>query len=1808
MLGLPRPKWHYVGKQDKSLDRKEGSETEVGHSKMTSDAQKAATSTELTGGAGFTYEDTVVAYYLAALLRAEPAAGLDGRVVSVAVQRDGLGHPMDDIVIEFEDAAGCRTLGLQAKRLVRVTAAPSNTEFAGIMECASATLASVDFEANRDAYGFIAEQCADAPLRRINRLIDWAKASPDGADFEKRFGSDGSAAAKERQLREELRTLAGTSSADEEVDFYRHFVALRLDGLTAGGARRAEIAARLQELLAVNQDGQEILLFDRLCRLARDSAGRAHKWTRLRLLEDLRGVVRLRVVPNYADDIRLLSAFSAECLNEITETIDDFHVARPLLHEKIDDALGARRLVNISGLPGCGKSVTLKRHAQMAASQGPILFLKSDRLTGKGWSNFAAGLGLRHSCEELLAEVSATGTATLFIDGIDRIPPDRKGVVTDLLKAIQTEPTLGHWKVLASSRDQGLEAYRAWFPASFYKNAGIGDVPVNAFSEAEAKQLAAEKPHLKPLLFGATAIREIARRPFFAGIIAEGVIKDAAAPQTEIDLINAWWARGGHDAPETRVTRQRALLDLAEAGVSQLGKGIPQRNLKDATFGQIQALEADKIIREDGSGSTYSFTHDIFFEWSFFRLLHDLGSNWRSALTQAGEPPLLGRVVGLLSQNCLTTPGRWTEGYESLTAGNLRPQWRREWLTAPPFSPSFLHLAQEFDALLTRDDTLLERALVWFQAQHTVPNPLILRRAEPTDGLSTIRAADLLGWPSDFSSWGRLLDWLMPHCVALPIRLIPHALDIFGVWQNALADIPNARSGPIVRQCDAWLVDLEASEYSDGRYNQDDKWYDLGSEARKALATQLRSLIIRAARAYRDPATKLFERAVNNKRMREAAFSDLMTYSPIMAEVAPESLVAVAKAELMEELPQERLDREAREQRAQIEALQKLRAKPESELSDQDRRVLDNEYMFFSHGSSHYDLDDIGIERHNNFYHPPSALHEPFATLFQKTPTIALQLVHDLANHAVRGWRQIYLINRRERGTPLPVSIAFPWGRQEFWGDWHVYCWSQGQLAPQTLECAFLALNHWAFKEIEKGVPTDDVIRMIVEGSECYAMLGLALTLALETHLVSEVSLPIVSCQRLWHHDLTRVVQEPTRDLDLFGLGFLSKLSGAKAEAKAFLDSRQSRKREVRQLAVLFALSPDQNLRERFKAALAAFPDDLPYELAEQRKMKGITKELRDRAENWAGLGDSQNYRRSPAPNNMVEIQYQSPKPQTEEEVTKLEEITNFFSDQRAYAWARQMLANNKEGDGWTLTDAITYARERDTEDMFVERHSAGDQWSQSAIAAIASCAVAFRTHDSADRQWGWSVMDRIMAMQEPERHPGSKISWHPALYLAVALTRDRHSVSPRAQSAAYLFQLTAYPLEDVVHTAFQGLFADKDEHIRWLAAQRALDLAQYYWPSIDSDGTRDNSVQSTARAESLECALANINVETSEPLTGMPPAWVEHSRRRRRRRDYNIVDEGWGDPNPAFDGQLAAKLFTMFPIEAWLQSDVYRDRVIAALTLFASWTADRIMPEWRETHRQRDRDSNLYEWKSALGELLARAAPFIDLQLFRETLLKPFLAHNDEALHVLSAFADQLAIRHVIDAPRIPVNTLELLDDCVERVIEDRDFEPDSYRAGEVSGNEMPRLIRAVLFVSLNEHCSGATRFANGDYAEVEIVMPLITRLVSAVGWSSYVMDHFLRLCDRAGDAYPIDAFAHQANAALVGLPSAKGSWSDTMLSARMAGIVQRMADNHFPLRNDQAQALLRILDALIDLGDRRSAALEQSEAFKTVQKIEAN
>ncbi len=118
----------------------------------------------------------------------------------------------------------------------------------------------------------------------------------------------------------------------------------------------------------------------------------------------------------------------------------------------------------------------------------------------------------------------------------------------------------------------------------------------------------------------------------------------------------------------------------------------------------------------------------------------------------------------------------------------MRSQWTRAWLLGPLGAATFETKEAEFADVVKSDGfAFLKKALVWFQAEKTTPNPNILASNLPKD--QVIRVADILGWPSDFSTWRRFIEFLLARVDTIPIVIYPHIVSVFEVWQNPLAGI-----------------------------------------------------------------------------------------------------------------------------------------------------------------------------------------------------------------------------------------------------------------------------------------------------------------------------------------------------------------------------------------------------------------------------------------------------------------------------------------------------------------------------------------------------------------------------------------------------------------------------------------------------------------------------------------------------------------------------------------------------------------------------------------------------------------------------------------------------------------------------------------------------------------------------------------------------------------------------------------------------------------------------------------------------------
>jgi hypothetical protein len=262
------------------------------------------------------------------------------------------------------------------------------------------------------------------------------------------------------------------------------------------------------------------------------------------------------------------------------------------LQAKLEHLLGQERFVQVRGLPGSGKSVLLRRRIEREQQNGPVLFLKSDRLEGRSWAAFGTAIGLSMTnIADLLVEIAATGADTLYIDGIDRVEKQHQGVIADVVRAILADPLLADWKIVISLRDAGSEPVRTWLPDLFEKGR-LATIDVTSLDDDEADLLAAGRLELRPLLFGPEAVRQIVRQPFFAKILSQALSAAGTqgnfAPASEVNLIENWWARGGFDASGSDATlRQRAIIELAAVRARDLSRPIALGDLSPPTIVMI---------------------------------------------------------------------------------------------------------------------------------------------------------------------------------------------------------------------------------------------------------------------------------------------------------------------------------------------------------------------------------------------------------------------------------------------------------------------------------------------------------------------------------------------------------------------------------------------------------------------------------------------------------------------------------------------------------------------------------------------------------------------------------------------------------------------------------------------------------------------------------------------------------------------------------------------------------------------------------------------------------------------------------------------------------------------------------------------------------------------------------------------------------------------------------------------------------------------------------------------------------------------
>lgn len=1748
-------------------------------------------SPELTGGEGFSFEDGVVATYLTSLLTQGGVRGLKGyTATSVSVQRSALGYPLDDLIVEGMSHRGeAAKLSLQVKSSLTISSAATNADFRQVVSESMRTLERQDFRVGYDRVGGACKDVSSKSFREAVKTCEWARSSVDSSDFFDRLNIEDFASDKQRVFVKSIRKILvdeGFDSSDEKVfELLRHFVLMRFDVRTEGAADDDLCVERLRFVLTPESSSDASKLWQYLLAFARDLSGRAGSQDRKLLLENLCSDFKFESNCSFQRDFGKIQTESLRVLRDIQTEILGVNIPRQSLQDKVVESLGGGRVLQIQGPPGTGKSALLKMLAERQMDLGTVWVLKSDRLVGPGWTGYSNHLQLQNSSlKDLLIELAVTSQPVLFVDGIDRIVESgHQKIILDILHEISEDKLLHNWRIVTSLRDGNIEYIRTWLPEDLLANGRYDVVRVENITDEEALFIAGKKPALRPLLIGSSKSKDIARRPFFLSVLSK-TIQDVDSPHvfiSEIDLLRNWWKRGGYDATRGDAKkRQQALCEMAQIGADKIGRKF---RYEDYDPDIVQNLLDDGVVSiADEERSLFTFSHDIFFEWSFFYVCMKEGDNWLKPILDANESPHLARTVELISQFNMDDADRWRQEYIKLESASCRNQWQRMWLVAPFGSAHFYKFNDGlFEFLIENNGLRFERLLIWFKATKSLENKFVVTSKDFNfDRFERMRFADEWAWPNDFGTWYRFISWCLTFHAKIPNRLIQDYIAVLHVWQNGFSKIPNTLSKQIVELALSWLSEIESRDPMDSAESRFGGFYN---RLPKGVEYKLRIFVLQS----REHEPEIFRKYLNKiaEDKYKSAFEQIIMMSDAVAQHFAPELVDLCLAMYLDRLPEEIL---------------------EEYNKSSDHYSYPSFDMDFGTPGLTNDMSDGGV---------PSPIREPFGSLFKYAPDEGIRLIRSLLNHATKAWRQVCKLSYRNKSHPIPITLTFSWGEQKFWGTRRSYLWFRGAFSCKLVGSGLMALEEWAFSEVEKGRSTDDVIHDLVKDNESIPILGVAVSLALESNCVSEVALSLITCQRLWEVDVRRLVEDKSPS-NTIGL------PGPDDERMALLKSNERKVRLLwmHNLVALFSLTAPKELYDKFYATIAKFTEDLPYWYEEEIGNEQRDIELKKDARYRVAIANRENYAvHAGVEENQAVIHYENPRVNStdfREDQRKIEKVNQLS---QLVMWSHLAFETGNFPDEVTTEQLKTLAMQYDSELLFLKRNDLefDDNYAQKGVAGAAAAILNFGTPDQSTINWAVDILGRSMLscsyddFRQTHMSANSiarrfSTSGHPAAYAARGLhALVNKGIGINAAMEA-LLNLAGHPNPNVANVAISEAVLCWDCNFRfaWIAICLGVNLSIKENHKINVSSDEAYAIDYQRKVVSIEKAIAALNNQTLEvSFPDLPEPWIvgditddlQQNVWPMRRAEVHLEN-----PDPYVDTEFLINVLKSIPLDKVLAEQQYKLQFVSFVINLIHWTLRRVNPHF-ESDSKNYKKPHYDSWPSSFGQWLASYVIEIgECEIEHVESLISADIEVDDVLSLLNRFADFLVALGVIDSPEVNTHAIELLSKIIDRISNHSEWQRMRHDPSRIYRGELLDVVMYAFCAHLEPSYVGSVRFANNDWSEVAILMGLVDQVLSLVGDVAGVFTAWLTLVERSFDYYETDVFFNQLDIIPKDLWSSRVQWALNTNSVRLAALIQAFAEREgYPLSSDRKKEILPWLDRLVDLGDRRSSALQCSRLF---------
>jgi len=381
-------------------------------------------------------------------------------------------------------------------------------------------------------------------------------------------------------------------------------------------------------------------------------------------------------------------------------------------------------------------------------------------------------------------------------------------------------------------------------------------------------------------------------------------------------------------------------------------------------------------------------------------------------------------------------------------------------------------------------------------------------------------------------------------------------------------------------------------------------------------------------------------------------------------------------------------------------------------IADTEKYKLERSKYASQMIGDNFDLDiydgiyKLGIAYDMEFF-PPSHLQGPFLYLLKKNEDEGLRLIQMLTNTAILRWKEFQQGRYRrlfgENKTPLSTLVDLHSGLHEYWGDEQVYQWFRPQSnGPNVVRSGLMALEVWMEEQIEKDRNCEELINKILAGSNCVAVLGICLGIAMEyPKKCLRAAMPLILSPAIWRMDIARYSSDLSH---VSGSSIFDLLNLHKHiyDAQDERNKRPQRSRDIRSFALLYMLCEDSVVRTKFERAVSQFAKELPFLFEEEKDDSDLVESLRNNMELYQLYGNRDNYK-AVCVGDHIKIWFEPPeslRKNNEEELKPVIESQRLIS---LVFWAEESIELGSAAEGISLEDAVAAVKEiQEPEDFSV--------------------------------------------------------------------------------------------------------------------------------------------------------------------------------------------------------------------------------------------------------------------------------------------------------------------------------------------------------------------------------------------------------------------------------------------------------------------------------------------------------------------------